>query len=192
VLRVKLSFILLLTLSVSSLAEEHLSSLTTTDGITYKLVTITRIDPDGLQIISGSVSTKIPFEKLSPTLQQKYGYDPTKASAFRDQQAKALAEQWEKRRYHIKGVVFQKVPEGLIIVASTPDENQAQSKVPPANNAKPLRKTISGTIFLVGYDGKETDSNPIDIEAYADGDYSYTNTDGDLITLNRYSFVIPK
>lgn len=67
-------------------------SVTTLDGTKYENVTLSRIEPDGLVLMTDSGITKVPFEKLSPELQKSYGYDPEKAAAFQAKQKEMKAK----------------------------------------------------------------------------------------------------
>ena len=74
------------------------NAITTTDGVTYKSVSILRVEPDGLivehSLQGGGVGmAKLKFENLSADLQQKHGYDVQKAVAYQTQQA-AMQAQW--------------------------------------------------------------------------------------------------
>ena len=51
---------------------------------TYKDYELSKVEPDGIRILHSAGAAKIPFEKLSPDLQKKYGFDPKKAAAFRE------------------------------------------------------------------------------------------------------------
>ncbi len=54
---------------------------------TYTGVSLTSTDPDGISIAHSGGVAKIPFEKLPPDLQTKFGFDPQKAADFRKQEA---------------------------------------------------------------------------------------------------------
>lgn len=56
----------------------------------YKGVTVTKIEPDGVNIMHESGLAKIPYEKLTPELQAKFGgFDAAKAAEFRKKRNKA-------------------------------------------------------------------------------------------------------
>lgn len=60
------------------------------DGKEYKGVTVSRVDPDGIAVVTDSGIEKIYFVNLPAEIQKKYGYDPAKAAA-------AIAEAQKKR-----------------------------------------------------------------------------------------------
>jgi hypothetical protein len=74
----------------SVLGEENASAtnelLTTTDGRVYRKVILSKVEPDGIRISHEDGAAKILFDKLSPELQKKYGYNPMEAAAFKAQQ----------------------------------------------------------------------------------------------------------
>lgn len=81
---------LLLTISVCSALD-----ITTRKGVTYKQVTVTKVDPDGIRIRHADGAATIPFANLPEALQRQYNYDPAKVA--RDAQAQRESEQEEHR-----------------------------------------------------------------------------------------------
>lgn len=72
--------------------------ITTLDGTTYKGVTVQKVDADGLRIgytpAGGGIgATKLKFENLAESVQKQYGYDPQRAAAYEEGQAKLRAEE---------------------------------------------------------------------------------------------------
>lgn len=65
----------------------HAEDITLTDGTTYKNVTVTKTEPDGLRIIHSDGGGKVLFTQLPVTLRQKYHYDPVAAQKYSDEQA---------------------------------------------------------------------------------------------------------
>ena len=76
-------------------------SLTFADDITnllgtvYTNVKITRVEPDGITVMHSGGIAKLFFQELSPEMQTKYGYDPSKATRYQAsvQQARAQHNQ---------------------------------------------------------------------------------------------------
>jgi hypothetical protein len=71
----------------------------TIDGKEYKNVTVSRVEPDGIVVMSKNGISKIYFAELPQELQTKYGYDPGSAADFQrqkyeagQQRAKEIAE----------------------------------------------------------------------------------------------------
>jgi hypothetical protein len=62
----------------------------TTDGTEYKNVTISRIEPDGVVVITSSGISKIYFRELPHGVQQRFHYDPVKAAEFTSQENQKL------------------------------------------------------------------------------------------------------
>ena len=68
---------------------------TTTDGKTYKDVTVVKIEDDAVTILDSDGGALVPLDKLPPNLQQKFHYDPAKAklaAAQRELNDKASAQ----------------------------------------------------------------------------------------------------
>ena len=75
--------------------------ITTVSGITYSNCTITKIEPDGINVVYSSGVVKIPFEDLSKAFQKRYHYDQAKAAAYsrsiKQQQQASEAAATERR-----------------------------------------------------------------------------------------------
>jgi hypothetical protein len=61
-------------------------------GKTYRDVTVKAVQPDALRIVHAEGFARIPFEQLSPELQQQFGFDPGKASQHREDMAQKTKE----------------------------------------------------------------------------------------------------
>jgi len=61
---------------------DDLGNISTTDGKTYTAVKLAKIEPDGISVLDSDGGAKIPFEKLPPDMQQKFGYDSAKAQSY--------------------------------------------------------------------------------------------------------------
>jgi hypothetical protein len=55
----------------------------TTDGKEYKNVTVSRVESDGIMVLTATGIIKLFFAELPKEIQEKYHYDPKKAEAFR-------------------------------------------------------------------------------------------------------------
>jgi hypothetical protein len=72
-------------LSVASTA--FCDDFKTVNGKEYRDATITRVDPDGIVVKSTSGVSKIYFVELPTEVQQRFHYEPQKASAYSTQEA---------------------------------------------------------------------------------------------------------
>jgi hypothetical protein len=88
-----IGLIAFLAMAATAAEPAKIPTLTTTDGKTYKAVTITKVEPDGIRIMHDGGMAKIPFEKLSEALRKQHGYDPKKAA---EHAAKTAAEDREQ------------------------------------------------------------------------------------------------
>src|SRR5438132_1598877 len=69
----------------------------TTDGKEYKNVTVKRVEPDGIVLSSKSGISKVYFTELPKEVQQRFNYDPEKATAYSAEQNASL-EQLRKQQ----------------------------------------------------------------------------------------------
>jgi hypothetical protein len=80
--------ILVFSVATSFAAETNMLPTTiTVDGITYSNVTWRTVTPATVSIFHQTGVASIPLEKLPPDLQQRFGYDPQKAAAYRAQES---------------------------------------------------------------------------------------------------------
>ncbi|HTY86303.1 MAG TPA: hypothetical protein VMB80_02465 [Candidatus Acidoferrum sp.] len=78
--------------------------ITTTDGVTYQLINLVRVEPDGLVIefrsgAGGAGLARLKFAKLPVTLQKQFGYDPQKAADYENERGRmmqALSRKWQE------------------------------------------------------------------------------------------------
>lgn len=68
-------------------AAAHSEDFKTVNGKEYKDATITRVEPDGVVVKTKSGITKVYFAELPKEVQERFHYDPQKASAYAAGQA---------------------------------------------------------------------------------------------------------
>jgi hypothetical protein len=109
----------LLTVSFASvvLAEDF----KTIDGQEYKDATVTRVEPDGIVLTTGSGISKVYFVELPKEVQERFHYDPNKAAAFVSDQ-NAQLELVRKQREEAR----QKQAEEMERQAETKSRQQAE------------------------------------------------------------------
>ena len=80
------------------------------NGLEYQNVKISRIEPDGIMIVTRTGIVKLFFNELPKEIQEKYHYDPKKAEAFRfrldaarDAAAEEITAAKERRRQEFAG-----------------------------------------------------------------------------------------
>lgn len=87
--------VLLLGLAVAASFAGETNTLPTTitvDGITYSNVTWRTVTPATVTIFHETGVASIPLEELPPELQQRFGYEPQKATAYRAQESVAIQQ----------------------------------------------------------------------------------------------------
>ena len=82
-MQTKLFTILLLSCAAAALSDDF----KTINGKEFKDATITRVEPDGIVVKTKSGMSKVYFAELPKEVQERFHYDPQKASAYSAQQA---------------------------------------------------------------------------------------------------------
>src|SRR6266568_1071636 len=67
------------------------------DGKEYKNVTVSRVEPDGIVLISSSGISKVYFTELPKAVQERFHYDAAKAAGYSAEQA-ATQEAFRKQQ----------------------------------------------------------------------------------------------
>jgi thiol-disulfide isomerase/thioredoxin len=73
----------------------------TIDGKEYKNVTVSRVEPDGIVLITSSGISKVYFTELPKAVQEHFHYDAAKAAGFSAQQA-ARQEAFQKQQEELR------------------------------------------------------------------------------------------
>lgn len=191
-----------LCLSLAAAAED----ITTTDGKTYTAATITKVEPDGIRILHESGTAKIPFAKLPLALQQKHGYDPTKAAAFKKAADAALAAQeaaldkeakLQEGKKQTKVSNDQKLKSAALIYAVVDRVLDGgiivRGSIPPGIYANPNpqnRKMIEGRIWITGHPEAATLSDNDSLSCLIHPTGKTQQLGGS--TLREYEYIGPK
>jgi len=70
----------------------------TIDGKEYKNITVSRIEPDGIVLITSSGISKVYFTELPKEIQERFHYDAAKAAAYSAEQAANQEVLWKQRQ----------------------------------------------------------------------------------------------
>ncbi|MDA9831289.1 hypothetical protein N9C66_08095 [Akkermansiaceae bacterium] len=105
----KLVYLLFLTLGILS-AKTKFSELVTTDGTTYKSVSVREVTPAGIRVFHSAGAATIPYEVLPKEAQEELGgFDADKAAKYREEQAKKQkAINNAHTRYNMRSAKLQK------------------------------------------------------------------------------------
>ena len=71
------------------------------DGKEYKNVTVSRVEPDGIVLISSSGISKVYFTELPKAVQERFHYDAAKAAGYSANQA-AIQEAFQKQQEELQ------------------------------------------------------------------------------------------
>ena len=137
--------------SFTALACVRLSAedFTTIEGKKYEGVTISRVEPDGLMIMTDSGIEKIAFGRLPADVQKRFGFDPNKAAQFQQQLRNEAATRRVQDEAGMKAEEALKraqQPAPAPAVPADPAVPRAQAPAPyvsplnrPAERASPFR-----------------------------------------------------
>jgi hypothetical protein len=162
----------------------------TINGKEYKNAKVSRVEPDGIVLITKGGISKVYFMELPQEVQKRFNYDPVKAAQFgRATQAASaqsnVAAATEKtqqealaqlQKYRIEGYVQRKTNDGLILKLSNLIGHNASDI--PAGIKNPMSEPgyTQGfnLVFIRGYPHEENlaDGNLVDVIAYDSGTYS--------------------
>jgi len=84
----KALFFLIVCLAAVALADDF----KTNAGKEYKNVTVSRVEPDGIVVTGKAGISKVYFTELPKDVQERFGYDPQKASDYSAQQSAGLEQ----------------------------------------------------------------------------------------------------
>jgi hypothetical protein len=186
------------TTSVETASTHVGTDLITLDGKRYQSVTISHVEPDGLEVVTDSGVDKVLFTNLPPTIQKQYGYDPARAvqyeaaeQAAASQRAADAAQRVEDQsKEAARTAVSQALDKVAVLVAgkvlSVSDDGvlltDAVVKIPATHNVVVSRNPLDGSAEQVvpqaGFDNVDTNGEPIFIygaKSLADGD-QYSDT----------------
>jgi hypothetical protein len=80
--KMKVLMFLMLCFALVTLADDF----KTIDGKEYKNVTVRRVEPDGIVLITSAGISKVYFTELPKDVQVRFGYDPQRATAYSGEQ----------------------------------------------------------------------------------------------------------
>ncbi|MDQ2869050.1 MAG: hypothetical protein M3R59_11690 [Verrucomicrobiota bacterium] len=122
-----------------------------TNGNEYKNVTVSRVEPDGLMVITASGIVKLFFVELPKDVQEKYHYDPKAAEQFRAQldaagDAAESARAAEAERQHQELLRHDAAVKSITPVPQPAFDN-------PLSHGATQEWAINGTVLSVTEDG---------------------------------------
>lgn len=182
----------------------------TTDGKTYKGVTVIKVEADAVTILYSDGGALVPLQTLPPNLQKRFNYNPAKAQAAaqarkaeniesakameqeaqqkEEQNAKAEAEAATESEQHkphetseLAGTIFQKIPNGGLLIMCELGGAPRDANI---NEGLVLLKGMPNEADLV-------DNQGIGEIVYRSGSYTYTSTQGVQKTVAAYTAVGP-
>lgn len=92
--------LLLILAAVLPVTGSFAEDLRSSDGTIYHNIKEVKADPDGLVFVYDKGIAKVDFERLSPELQRRFGYDRKKAAVYRGREVAAVQENQQIVRVH--------------------------------------------------------------------------------------------
>src|SRR5260370_36071454 len=86
-------FIVIICLASVALADDF----KTIDGKEYKNATVSRVEPDGIVLMTKSGISKVYFTELPKDVQERFHYDPAKAAEFTSQTTEKIDQILQQR-----------------------------------------------------------------------------------------------
>ena len=99
------------------------------DGKEYKNVTVSRVEPDGIVLITSSGISKVYFTELPKEVQGRFHYDAAKAAAYSADQA-ATQEAFRKQQEELRRKLVEE--KNKYWIGKEPLKNQQGKLRPPA------------------------------------------------------------
>ena len=150
-------------------------NITLTDGTIYTNSIVMRVLPDGVVINSDDSIRKVPFTKLIPELQKKYGYDLDKEKQF--EEAEKKNKFIRDHAFYCLYYVIQKLENGLLVVLA------------PYDYGKPKEIRDNRVIFIEGKCPNSTEGYYYLCKVYRSGDYKYVDVNDNSRSVIKMSFL---
>jgi len=99
------------------------------DGKEYKNVTVSRVEPDGIVLISSSGISKVYFTELPKAVQERFHYDAAKAAGYSANQA-ASQEAFQKQQEELRRKLAEE--QNKYWIGQDPHKNQEEKLPAPA------------------------------------------------------------
>jgi len=74
--------------SVMAAEDTNRCTITTLSGVTYSNAVISRVEPDGITLVTEKGVSKVLFSDLSPSLRVEFNYDPQKTRQYEAEKAR--------------------------------------------------------------------------------------------------------
>jgi len=101
----------------------------TIDGKEYKNVTVSRVEPDGIVLITSSGISKVYFTELPKTVQERFHYDAAKAAGYSASQV-AIQEAFQKQQEELRWKLAEE--QNKYWIGQEPLKNQKEKLSAPA------------------------------------------------------------
>jgi thiol-disulfide isomerase/thioredoxin len=127
----------------------------TIDGKEYKNVTVRRVEPDGIVLVTRSGIWKIYFNELPEEVQKRFHYDAAKATAYSNQQAatqEAFRQQQEElQRRRTEELQKTQQPKLQVAAVSAPNRGQPVEVITHGAQIDITKHLALGNVTIVDF-----------------------------------------
>ena len=177
----------------------------TIDGKEFKNVKVSRVEPDGIVVITSVGISKIYFVELPKEVQERFHYNAAKAAPYSAEQAGRLSampqpaqpqeSSQESTREGDKILwveISQVLPNGVLAYGQVTHKaffGRQTGGNPPSGRYYDVPSDSGKAIFIQGFTGSDVaEGERFQVQAYADGTYTYQDTSGASRTLEKWVF----
>jgi hypothetical protein len=167
----------------------------TINGKEYKNVTVSRVEPDGIVLRTKSGIAKVYFIELPKEVQERFHYDPQKvreqgkAKGSKADESKESAQVTQGEELQVK--VMQVLPDGILAYGSVAHGQAFTGRQSGGQPRSGSYNTVYGeekAIFLQGFRDGVAEGEVFQVQAHADGTYTYQDASGASRTLEKWVF----
>jgi hypothetical protein len=167
----KCLFVFLLALATRGLLADDFKTI---DGKEYKNVTVSRVEPDGIVLITSSGVSKVYFTELPKEVQERFNYDPAKAKDYAAREA-ANEEEFRKQRDESQRKLTEEKNKYWSELERSAPSSQGESRG--------HKRWISGKVV-------EKSNDALLIECSGEGHDGYEGATGRIVLRNHPNFAM--
>lgn len=156
----------------------YADDITTLDGKSYQNVTVSRVEPDGLVLVTSDGIEKLPFTNLSEEVRKKYGYNPKQAAQYQQSVYQANLRAAEAKAATLEAAKKQADKNAYIkehtatVVVSIREVRKDGAIVDPKRKAGCASDMANDLIFIEGINGV-AEGEELQVDVYRDDIYNW-------------------
>jgi hypothetical protein len=162
----------------------------TINGKEYKDATFIRVEPDGIVLKTKSGISKVYFVELPKEVQERFHYNPANSTAATQPTPRSTISERENQELWV--TIIQVLPQGVLAYGQVTHKaffgGQAGGQ-PLSGGYYDVPSDEGKNIFLQGFSGSLAEGERFQVQAYADGTYTYQDASGTSRTLEKWVFI---